>query len=485
MAQRVQGDVAAERAVLSGICRYGNEALLDVSDIIETNTFTLESNQVIYRCLVQVLSKSNTVDIPSLLSASSELGLNAILDNKDELEFIRSIFSFPIKLENVRVLAAKLKKIQIAKEIQLKLEDAHRQLSDVTGNESIDEIISVAESPIFDVSTELNKDSDSRPQKLFSGAKEYLDHLIANRCDMVGISTGFPIYDNIIGGGQRAGSVNLIVARPKTGKTTHAKTVGMFVAGTTNTPVLMLDTEMNKGDQINRSIATKTKILTNKLETGQFGDSEHQMQMAYKFVEDNVDIPYYYKNIAGKPFEAVLSIMRRWVMQEVGLDSTGKANPCLIIYDYFKLMNEDALEKMQEYQAMGFQISKFTDFANISGVSGLAFVQANRYAINQETTDIISQSDRLLWLCGSCCFLRRKSQEEIIAEGIENGNMKLIPLECRYGPGLDDDWINMRMDGNYALLEELTTQKQALAGQNQDKDGFDIEDAGDDEVPFK
>ena len=36
-------DLPAERAILSGICRYGSSALFDVADIIEENTFTIES----------------------------------------------------------------------------------------------------------------------------------------------------------------------------------------------------------------------------------------------------------------------------------------------------------------------------------------------------------------------------------------------------------------------------------------------------------
>jgi len=168
-------------------------------------------------------------------------------------------------------------------------------------------------------------------------------------------------------------------------------------------------------------------------------------------------------------------------MKEVGVDENCETKPCLIIYDYFKIMDESDVADKPEHQVMGDQINKLTAFATLSNVPVLAFVQANRSAITSESTDIISQSDRLLWGCGSACFLRRKSQEEQIAEGMENGNMKLIPLECRYGPGLEDDWINFSMDGNYAKLVELTTHKQS---QKKNKSGLETEDAGGDSVPF-
>ena len=44
-------DVSSERAVLGGIIRYGENAYLDIADIIQEKTFTVDSNQIIYRCI--------------------------------------------------------------------------------------------------------------------------------------------------------------------------------------------------------------------------------------------------------------------------------------------------------------------------------------------------------------------------------------------------------------------------------------------------
>ena len=50
-------DVGAERAVLSGICQYGLDAYIDVSDIITANTFTQQYNQTLYRCLASFFDR--------------------------------------------------------------------------------------------------------------------------------------------------------------------------------------------------------------------------------------------------------------------------------------------------------------------------------------------------------------------------------------------------------------------------------------------
>jgi hypothetical protein len=138
-------------------------------------------------------------------------------------------------------------------------------------------------------------------------------------------------------------------------------------------------------------------------------------------------IPFYHRWVGGKAFEEISSIMRRWIYQNVGFNSEGKTNPHLIIYDYFKLMNDDNLGKMQEYQAIGFQISYLSDFCKKYNTPCLSFVQINRDGITKDTSDIISQSDRLLWLATSVAIFKRLTKDEIIQNGgTKFGNRRMF-----------------------------------------------------------
>ena len=173
MKQALQ-DSAAERAVLSGICQYGQTALVDVDDIITGNTFVHESNQIIYKCLKKVLDTSDQIDISSIHSAATELNFYEALHSKKELEYIRSIFTFPIHLENVRKHALKIRKLEFCRQIQTKVKQVYTDLSEVTGEESIDEIISIAEAPIFELSSSANRGDDRRPVSLGNDIEEYI-----------------------------------------------------------------------------------------------------------------------------------------------------------------------------------------------------------------------------------------------------------------------------------------------------------------------
>ena len=77
-------DVSAERAVLSGIIQYGEDAFLEVVELIQESTFTVDSNQIIFRCLKNICEKNHnrTIDIASVFSSAKELNLSDILLQK-------------------------------------------------------------------------------------------------------------------------------------------------------------------------------------------------------------------------------------------------------------------------------------------------------------------------------------------------------------------------------------------------------------------
>lgn len=479
-------NIAAERAVLAGICQHGHDAMIDVMDIISLESFTKQNTQAIYKCLQTAFEQTTFIDIPTIYAAASELKLHDMLMDAKEAEFVRSIFNFPIELENVRTYAVVLRKLQIARELKAITKNIHDSLNTVTGKESIDEIFSKVEEPVLNYSIHLGTKSDNAPIKIGQGIEEYLEYLMDNQVDMLGISTGFKTYDEVIGGGLRRKSVNLIGARPKTGKTSIAKEIAIHIAQKLGIPVLMLDTEMAQNDQIHRSLASKSKVSVRDIETGKFANNLIDKNAVLKAAKEMKEIPYFYKNIAGKPFSEILSIIRRWIMKEVGYDDNGVVKDAVVIYDYFKLMDSSDLDNMQEYQALGFQISKLTDFTNQNDIACLSFVQINRDGIGKEDGSVISQSDRLLWLCGSFCILKRKTAEEIAEDGIANGNMKLIPIETRYGAGMSfGDYINLKMDGSIAHLEEVSTRGAAQTASLQEKSGFDMSGVDDDSIPFE
>ena len=77
----ILSDPSAERAVLSGICKHGEDLYLDIADILSDLTFTIDSNKIIYKCLKDICEKQQLkfIDLASIYYTAKELNLSDIL----------------------------------------------------------------------------------------------------------------------------------------------------------------------------------------------------------------------------------------------------------------------------------------------------------------------------------------------------------------------------------------------------------------------
>ena len=452
-------DIGAERAVLAGLFQYGIDAYVEVADVINASSFGHENNQILYTCVQHVIENNSDVDLPSILSAASTLKHSERVENQTELQYIKSLFDFPVSQGNIFNFAVQIKKFEFARNIKKLTLKIHKDMDSVNGSESIDEIIGRVEDPVMDFLRE--DDGGERPEKIGKDVDEYLQFITENKCDVIGIPSGFGRFDHAIGGGLRRKCVDLVAARPKVGKSVFADNVALNVASD-GIPVLVLDTEMSKEDHLNRIIANLSGVPIQDVATGKFVDDDEQNQRVHEAVEHISQIPYNYVSVAGKPFEQILNIIKRWIIQDVKMDENGRTNECVVVYDYLKLMSSNSItNNIQEYQALGFQITNLHNLAVKFDFPCLSFVQLNRDGITKESTDAVSGSDRLIWLCTSFSIFKSKSPEELAEDGPQAGNRKLVPIVSRHGAGLSDgDYINMRMLGEHAKLVELKTRNE-------------------------
>ena len=465
-------DIGAERALLSGLFAYGIDVYIEISDFISYETFGNISNQTIYKCIQKALEHNPKLDIPSLFSAAEQIGLYSAISSQSELEYINLLIQFPVAKENVLNFAIQIKKFELARDIKRIAGSIITHVETIKGDESIDEIISIIEKPIV----EFIKDDtvSKKPEKIWENVDEYVEYLINNPCDQIGIPTGFNRYDQAIGGGLRRKCVDIISARPKIGKSAIADNIAINI-GLSGIPVLMLDTEMSKEDHLHRIIASLTGIEINKISTGKFGQDKENIEKVQQAIAKLKSAKYTYASVAGAPFENIINTIKRWILHDVGHDDHGRTNDCVVIYDYLKLMSSSSItNNLQEYQVLGFQITSLHNLAVKYDFPCLAFTQLNRDGITKETTDVVSGSDRIIWLCTSFSIFKEKSPEELAEDGPNAGNRKLIPIVARHGPGMNDgNYINLKLDGNICKIKELHTRNEFYARSRSSDDGLE------------
>jgi replicative DNA helicase len=467
-------DSASERAVLAALCQYGLDCYLEI-DFVDADHFTSDMNQLLYHCIYKSVSENSKVELASILSAANSLGVSESINNKEEMSFIRSLFNFPIHKENAKSHAVKIAKLKLARDLKKTLKACEKELDATNGDEDIMDLISKVEAPILDATADIYQSSNKKTEIIGEDIDDYIEYLSENVSENVGIPTGFPRYDAAIGGGLRRKCVDLVAARPKVGKSMFGDAVAMNVSRL-GIPVLMLDTEMSKEDHLNRMLANLSGVDINKISTGKFTENPLEKEKVEKAAQELKEIPYHYISIAGQSFENILALMRKWIYQHVGFDESGVTNDCLVVYDYLKLMGSEGISSsMQEYQVLGFQITQLHNFMVKYDVPCLSFVQLNRDGITKESTDVVSGSDRLIWLCTSFSIFKMKSEEEVAEDKIENGNRKLVPVVARHGCGLDDgDYISMNMFGSIGKLVEGETRNELHNNARAREEGFEI-----------
>lgn len=478
-------DEIAERSVLSGILHHGDDAYFDVVDVINPECFTSTINRTIYKCIQQVLEKKaegTKLDPGILLSASQECGYGTFFTDKKHAEYLRGLFNFggTVDLSNVRLHAGKIRRLQIAKDLQDAALRSVVDLGNVNGTEQLEKICFLAEEHMIKEMDKLFGQSDTEIKKMGDGLADFVQNLIDNPQSSFGIPNQYKEYCKAIGGGHIRKELDIIAARAKQGKSFFADNIGFYIAETFGIEVINLDTELSQEQHWIRLLGIISGVDMNEIKTGQFAKDPEKLAKVREAEARIEKVPYKYECIGHRSFEDALAILRRWVNKHVGVDENGKRKDCLVIYDYIKLLSEDGLGgNMAEYQKLGFLVTALKNFLIRYDVPCLAFAQLNRDGIDSDSTSAMAGSDRILMYCSSLAFFKPKTAEEIGEDGQKNGNRKLHVVAARNGPGTDNDnWINMDFQKNIGRIVEINTQEEVKA-EKVYKEAFGYEGDGD------
>ncbi len=466
-----EADLPSEVSVLAGCIRYGTDAYLDAADVLRTESFVLAENQAVFACLRHALGGAERVaslDRPSLYAAASSVGLSHYFQQAEVKAHLESLWRIPVELESVRRLALRIRKLDVARELRLRHQQAMDALSQVRGDESIDDILRVSDQATSSVIEELSSAVRYGGARQFAeGARERMRELCRSQRPQIGLPTGFPQFDRAIGGGLRPGSVELVASRMKVGKSSFANNVALNVAGLKTddgrpVPVLYVDTEMTIEEQQNRAAAALAGIFVEDIECGRL-DRPQQVRLGEALGRLEA-MPYYHEEVVGLRFDDILARVRRWVQKSVGYRDDGKAHPCLVIFDYFHIMDQqDVGRQFAEWQTLGFQMAALKSLMKVLGTPCLCFAQQNREGLEHQDERVLRGADRILDKVTSFWLFSRKPEEAVppAKPGEPRLTHELRYRFSRFGPGLaHDNVINVATDFRRGYMAEGPTRDQ-------------------------
>jgi replicative DNA helicase len=466
-------NAVAERTVIGSLLQYGSELFYDIDTILNESDFYLPENKIIFSVIKKLvvedkIEKPDSVSILAFIKSTNEQSIKDL----DLVDYLGALGQQNIPINNISPFCKRVKILSLVRHLKSKLDVAKDQLSNLHGKESILDIISIAESPITQFTNEIiHNDSTSKISKEID---KLLEDLSVSKPGYRGIPSGFAIYDRAIGGGFIKPGVHVIGARAKVGKTRLAIDISEYVTGQ-DIPVLYLDTEMTKESTFTNLLSNISDIPYDDINTGL--KTINNCKQVKDSLENIRNRKFYYHNISGQTHQVWISVIRRWLLKEVGFNTDGTCKNCLIVLDYLKTMNTKDFGDLQEYQYLGQVITDLHNLCIQYHIPILSFVQLNREGISSSGQGVIAGSDRIIALCSSFSILRKKEQQDYAQCPPSTGDRKIEIIAARYGPGLDDtQYINLKTDLSKCRFEEtvLNTDFKPNVEQNHNlivKDG--------------
>jgi len=311
----------SEKALLGSIM-LRPEAINDIVDIIKDNSFYAEKHRLIFKTMLELLSKSTPID---LLSLSHRLKEKKLLDQVGGNTYLSEIVESVPSSANIKHYAEIVQKKSMMRDLIV----ASEYISGLGYDEAqdLEELLDKAEKKIFDVTNFTSTQKFIELKDTLGEAWERLEKMHKSGDSLRGIPTGFKSLDSKLSGLQKSDLI-ILAARPSMGKTTLALDIARGAAIRHNIPVGIFSLEMSSQQLIDRMLATEAQVDSWKLRTGKLSNDED-----FNKIRDTLDVlskaPIYVDDQPGNNILRMRSVARR-LKSEKGLG--------LIIVDYLQLM---------------------------------------------------------------------------------------------------------------------------------------------------
>jgi len=448
-------DITVERIILAyAVVSYDN--FMDVMSFISIEDFMIPFNNLLFRscCNVykhevpaidkltlvnELLNLFTSKAKDSVVKACKESGISATANinlQVDSLYEISNSFDFT----NIGLYIKKLINISKKNRLMSYLDDKTDNLEQSLTNHDVKSIDVINEVEFGLLNLMQSDDISDDPEDIFLNMDAYVEKILNNRVDMVGMSTGFSILDDRIDGLVN-GTLNVIAAFKKGGKSCMCMCVALHAAFKLGIPVLYIDTEMSSEQVYPRVLSRLTKIPEKRLKRGQVADNEREvLTLASKALTTKGK--YFHKYMPGFSLDAVVSLIKKY---------HSKYGIGLAIFDYIKSGSQEDFSSIKEYQLLGNTTIALKDLSGILNIPILAAVQRGR-------SGDIADSDRIARYGDTIIILEEKTKEEVEKLGFQGGLHKLVVRHSRRGGETPIEGIGIHFKKSILSMQESEQQ---------------------------
>jgi len=314
--------IEAEQSVL-GSMLLSQDAIIDVSEILEPEDFYKEAHAIIYRAALQLFASGEPVDPVTL---SETLRAQGNLERVGDRPYIVNLMSSVPTPANARYYAEVVSKLA-----------TYRRLIEAAGKvaavgyrapEELAEALDEAENMIFSVAQRRRRENVKPIKELMEVTFEDLEKIAEGKME-TGIPTGFTDLDKLTMGLQPSDLI-VIAARPSMGKTSLALNIADHVAVEEGIPVAIFSLEMSALEVTRRLLCSRARVDSQQLKSSfkddavweRLSEAAGDLASASIFIDDSADIGI---------MELRSKLRRLKSQHDIGL----------VVIDYIQLMSSD------------------------------------------------------------------------------------------------------------------------------------------------
>ncbi|HEX7017890.1 MAG TPA: replicative DNA helicase [Patescibacteria group bacterium] len=260
-------DLAAEASVLGAILIDPN-AIVQVADVLRSDSFYDPAHQVVYEAMTELYDKREPIDAVTL---ANQLKKKSMLTKAGGSAAIAELTNTVSTAANVVQYA------QLVAEAALRrrLITMSGELSELAFDEAKEsrDILDTIEQNVFALSQKSDRQSFIPIKDTLAESFERLDELQKNGGDLRGLPTGFADIDNLLAGFQKSNLI-ILAARPGMGKTAFSLNIAQHAAVAAKKKVAFFSLEMSKEELVDRLLVSQSDIDAWRLKTGRLDQQD-------------------------------------------------------------------------------------------------------------------------------------------------------------------------------------------------------------------
>jgi replicative DNA helicase len=315
-------NLEAEKALLGSIMIRG-EAMHDVSDLVNEQSFYSNQHKIIWSTLFELHNKASPIDV---LSVSARLKEKNQLEQAGGMSFLTELINVVPSSTNANHYAEIVEKKHVMRELL-------RAAENITGlgyDEEADlhDILEKSEKALYAVTNKTGSSKFIALKDTLHEAWERLDHLHKTKGELRGVHTGFSDLDNKLSGLQKSDLI-ILAARPSMGKTSLALDIARKASVNHKIPVAIFSLEMSSQQLVDRMLAAESQVDSWKIRTGHNLSVTEDFKAIGEAIGRLSEAPIFIDDTPGNNILKMRAVSRR-LKNEKGLG--------LIVVDYLQLM---------------------------------------------------------------------------------------------------------------------------------------------------